>query len=123
MDTHIANSGQTQLLNFPAQKDIALTPAIWLALGVVSYNHTLLAKAPPRIQASPPSPTQPGFRVVAECRHQNHAHSARAAARLRHPARQRSHAEISSARIPRPRVQIGESTGRLKAAKGTGHPT
>jgi len=51
MDTHIANPGQTQLLKFPAQKDIALTPAIWLALGVVSYNHALLAKEPLRILA------------------------------------------------------------------------
>ena len=50
MDT-ISNPGQTQLLKFPAQKDIALTPALWLALGVVSYNHALLAKAPLRILA------------------------------------------------------------------------
>ncbi len=50
MDT-VANPGQTQLLKFSAQKEIALTPAIWLALGVVSYNHALLAKAPLRILA------------------------------------------------------------------------
>jgi hypothetical protein len=50
MDT-ITNPGQNQLLKFPAQKAIALTPAIWLALGVVSYNHALLAKAPLRILA------------------------------------------------------------------------
>jgi hypothetical protein len=51
MDTTLPNSSQAQLLKFPAQKDIALTPAIWLALGVVSYNHALLAKAPLRILA------------------------------------------------------------------------
>ena len=50
MDT-LANPGQTQLLKFCEQKEIALTPAIWLALGVVSYNHALLAKAPLRILA------------------------------------------------------------------------
>ena len=51
METPIGNPGQTQLLKFPEQKDIALTPAIWLAIGVVSYNHALLAKAPLRILA------------------------------------------------------------------------
>jgi hypothetical protein len=40
-----------QLLKFPAQKEIALTPPLWLALGVLSYNHALLAKAPLRILA------------------------------------------------------------------------
>lgn len=51
METPIANPGHSQLLSFPAQKDIALSPAIWLAIGVVSYNHALLAKAPLRILA------------------------------------------------------------------------
>ena len=51
METPIANPGHSQLLKFPAQKDIALSPAIWLAIGVVSYNHALLAKAPLRILA------------------------------------------------------------------------
>ena len=43
--------GKRNSSNSPTQKDIALTPAIWLALGVVSYNHALLAKAPLRILA------------------------------------------------------------------------
>lgn len=47
----IANPGLTQLLKFPTQNEIALSPAIWLALGVLSYNHALLAKAPLRIIA------------------------------------------------------------------------
>jgi len=51
MHNAIANPGPTQLLKFPAQKEIALSPAIWLALGVLSYNHALLAKAPLRILA------------------------------------------------------------------------
>ncbi len=40
-----------QLLKFPAEKEIALTPPLWLALGVLSYNHALLAKEPLRILA------------------------------------------------------------------------
>lgn len=51
MHNAIANPGHTQLVKFPAQKEIALSPAIWLALGVLSYNHALLAKAPLRILA------------------------------------------------------------------------
>ncbi len=51
MHNAIANPGYSQLLKFPTQKEIALSPAIWLALGVLSYNHALLAKAPLRIIA------------------------------------------------------------------------
>ena len=51
MHNAIANPGHSQLLKFPTQKEIALSPAIWLAIGVLSYNHAILAKAPLRIIA------------------------------------------------------------------------
>ncbi len=47
MDTR-AHTPRTQLLKFPQQKEIALSPQLWLALGVASYNHALLAKQPLR---------------------------------------------------------------------------
>jgi hypothetical protein len=40
-----------RLINLPADKGIALTPPLWLALGVVSYNHALLAQQPLRVLA------------------------------------------------------------------------
>jgi len=47
----IENVVHTQLLKFPEAKAIALTPQLWLALGVTSYNHALLARQPLRILA------------------------------------------------------------------------
>lgn len=43
---------KNSLIAFPAEEEIALTPALWLACGVVAYNFALLARCPMRILAA-----------------------------------------------------------------------
>lgn len=43
---------KNRLVTFPSTEEIALTPALWLAAGVISYNFAILAQKPMRILAA-----------------------------------------------------------------------
>jgi len=56
---------KNRLVAFPPTEEITLTPALWLAAGVISYNIALLAQKPMRILAVSELRPQPPARAEA----------------------------------------------------------
>ena len=56
---------KNRLVAFPQTEEITLTPALWLAAGVISYNVALLAQKPMRVLAPSELPQQPPARAAA----------------------------------------------------------